>query len=193
MFISPVGIAQSLQSKKISAKRSQASQSLNNTSFKSANYKAAFAKYYNSSVYSTSNAKVFSELMRAAQNARGAVVDDIAKVFMKPDEYSTIMNGFRSKGPVYKDLNDASYHKPLWLVRKAGETLSSVVNFGTQGGFFDVITGNAKQDTRICFHGIDQYANKIICLGKDVNGNDIRIYSDSGIGTIIAAEMVKKL
>ena len=190
MYVSGVNFFSSpMVSKSTQTKKCQTVQQSPN--FKRTAYKAAFAKYFNGA--RVPNEQIYRDLMTKAQRASGFVVDEIAKTFFKPGDYNKVMNGFRNSQPVYDTLNDGSYHTPLWLVRNGDSVVSSIVNFGRLGGFFDVIFGDSKQDTRICFHGLDEYKKCVICLGKDFSGNDTLSITRDGIGTLIGAEIASKL
>ena len=190
MYVSSVNLFNSSRvNKSVNSNNCQKVQ--NNPNFKRSAYKAAFAKYFNGT--RVSNEQVYRELMSRAQKASGAVVDDIASVFFKSGDYYKVMNGFRNGQPVYDTLNDNSYHTPVWLVKNGNSVVSTVVNFGRLGGFFNTIVGNSKQDTRVCFHGLDEYKDCVICLGKDFYGNDTFSITHQGINTIIADEIASKL
>jgi len=154
-------------------------------SFKNANYKAAFSRYYNSGMSQASNEQIFRDLMSRAMKARSAKVEQTARNYFKPDSYNDIMNQFRADYSFYGKMNSDCHHSAKWII----PNFVSIVNFGSQGGFLDFIIGEMTQDTRICFHGLDGDKNKVICLGKYHNGNDSRVYTEDGIGTLITAIM----
>ena len=190
MYVSSVNLVSSSRVNKLTqTKKSQAVQQ--NPNFKRTAYKAAFAKYFNGP--KVPNEQIYRDLMSKAQRASGFVVDEIAGTFFKPGDYNKVMNGFRNSQPVYDTLNDNSHHTPVWLVKNGNSMVSSIVNFGRLGGFFDAIFGDSKQDTRICFHGVDEYKKCVICLGKDFSGNDTCTITKDGIGTLIGAEIASKL
>ena len=162
---------------------------MHDPSFKRARYLSTFAKYFNDLEKNVSNEQKFRELMSSARNAQGSIIDDVAQVFFKPEDYNKIMEGFRKGRLVYDSLNSCTYLKPVWLVKNGDDPLVSVVNFGYQGGLFGALTFNLSHDTRICFHGIDKYEKCIICLGKDNNGNDTQVKTSDGINILIAGLM----
>ena len=161
-----------------------------NPSFKSAEYTRTFMKYFNGAT--ASNEQIYRELMSKAQNVRGAVVDDIAKLFFKPEDYNRAIEGSRNSKPVYDSLNDASYRKPVGLVRSGSNHFVTIFNMGTQGGWLDLLFANLHQDLRICFHDINNF-KKVICLGRDNDGKDFCVKTSEGIETIISAHVWSKL
>ena len=164
-----------------------------NPSFQRAKYAAAFAKYFDGSERNASNAKTYEELMTLARRASGAVIDEVAEKYFTPDVYNGAMYSLRHGQEIYGKLIDSTYHKPVWLVRNGFTTVASVFNMGTQGNILDIIFGKSLNDARICFHGLDNYKDCVICLSRDYDGHECRVTSRTGLGTIIGADIAGKL
>lgn len=189
MYISPVSnINSTIKYKKQQVNSIKATQT--NTNFKSAEYAKAFTKYFEGPV--VPNEQIYRDLMTKAQKIRGALVEDIAKVFFKPEDYNRALEGSRKKAPVYNAINESCYRKPAYLVKSGNAILVTVVNMGYQGNFLDLLFSNVHNDLRICFHDANDY-KKVICLGQDNNGKDRCIISRDGISTIISAETLSKI
>ena len=189
MYISPIMMSnRSVIQRKTSVQNNRRIQQA--PSFKSAEYTKAFMKYFDGPT--TSNVQIYKELMSKAQSIKGVVIDDIAKLFFKPDDYNRAIEGSRERKPVYDSLNDSSYRKPVWLVKSGNTPLVTIFNMGIQGGLLDLLFMNLHQDLRICFHDINNTDN-VICLGRDNDGKDYCLKTTDGIRTIIAAHDWSKL
>lgn len=185
MYISPIMMSnRPVIQRKTSVQNDRRVQQI--PSFKSAEYTKAFMKYFNGPT--APNEQIYRELMSKARNIKGVVIDDIAKLFFKPEDYNRAIEGSRERKPVYDTLNDCSYRKPVGLVKNGDSYIVSVFNMGTQGGWLDLLFANLHQDLRICFHDINNLDN-VLCLGRDNDGKDYCVKTTDGIRTIISAHI----
>lgn len=163
-----------------------------NPSFGRQQYKRVFSEFFNTG-HLYSNSVNYEILMRRAITSKGAILDKFINSYIPVDRYYDLMYSFRAKKPVYETISENSYFKPTWLVKNGNDVLVSVVNLGNHGNFFDNLFGNPPENTRICFHGIDEYKNYVLCLGQDKNNKDDRILTRDGIGNLISAIKLQNL
>ena len=164
-----------------------------NPSFGTRVYKATFEEFFDGYYRSSSNQKTFKTLMQSAISAKFANIDGMVKKHFDPDSYYSVMSGLIKNKEPYKKLNNISYNSPICLVSVGKVPLVTVINFGYQGNFLDLLFGEVTQDTRICFHGIGNDRNKIICLGCDNNGKHTKTLSSDGLGTLMAGINLQNL
>ena len=201
MFVSPVGtvnrsIYATQKTKK--AQKPQEVPSFKNSFAREArlDYFSRFITYFKAPVEQYSNKEIFKGLMEVAVKGFADFEEtNFIQKYFRPDRYNQIMESFRNGDDVYDNISDNSYHKPSWLLcnEKEDRGVVSVVNFGRQGGLFNLIFGNSSIDTRICFNGISSYKDCVICLGRDNEGNDYRMITEDGLGTLIGSEIASKL
>ena len=164
-----------------------------NPSFKKSNYMAAFKKYFDGELKNASNERTYRELMSNARLIHGAYVDEFCKKKFGPTDYNKAMNALRENRKDYSIVNDATYRDPKAFIKKEDNPIVSVMNIGYQGNILEAIFGRATQDTRICFHGLDEYKNCVICLGRNNKGEDYRIISYDGVYKLLSAILCSKL
>lgn len=186
MYISPISATnKSVCYRNNSAKKAEKIQ--NNPTFKKAEYAKAFAKYFDGPA--APNEQIFKELMAKAQNIKDANIQDVCKLFFRPQDYNRAMVGSRKREPVYDTINTHCYKTPYWLVKADDSILVTVFDMGFQGGLLDLLTFNIHNDLRICFHDINNYKN-VLCLKRDNDDNDICIKTKGGVAEIIRCESI---
>ena len=186
MRVSSIGINNS-----ISVKNNKKVQ--NNPSFGRTQYAQWFGKFFDGACKYHSNSSTYETLMLRALDTKGAIVDKFVNTHFKPYYYYDMMSSFRQKKPIYKTISDNCYESPTWLIKNGNDVLVSVVSFNDHGNFLDLLFGETVPDTRICFHGINEYKDHVICLGCDKDGKHFRSITRNGIGTLIAGEIGKNL
>ena len=194
MLVNPINSFKSLNTQRRNSIKAEAPRT-DLPSFKSAEYKEAFKRCYNriASAAIYDNEGIYKELMTKIVNMEGFNAHNSLKHLFSPNSYYSSIMGLREEQPrIFSDLNFNSYERPFLIMRKNDEPLVSILNLGALGNMFQQIF-HRKSNSFICFHGLEEYKDHVICLGQNYHNEAIQRISKEGIGSIISAHIWSKL
>ncbi|MBO5737775.1 hypothetical protein J6R97_00360 [bacterium] len=194
MLVNPINSFRSLNIQRKNSIKAEAPRT-DLPSFKSAEYKEAFKRCYNriASSYVYDNEGIYKELMTKIVKMEGFNAHESYKHLFTPNSYYSLIMGLREEQPdIFSDLNYNGYEKPFLIMRKNDKPLVSILNLGALGNMFQQIF-NRKSNSFVCFHGLDEQKDLVICLGQNYHNKPIQYISDEGIGSIISAHIWSKL